>query len=118
MVHVADYPCHGSQYHNQSDNYPGGDPAGISHEQMMKEVANNDVQYWFGYIDPSITDQMINVFNESLQQLSDRRLLIRQISAKEPKEMGEAVNRLLSILSLNVVLCMRVSKCRSVLYFP
>jgi len=93
MVHVADYPCHGSQYHSMSDNYPGGDPAGISHDQMMKEVANNDIQYWFGYIDSSITDQMIRVFNESLQQLSDRRLLIRQISAKEPKEMGEAVNR-------------------------
>jgi len=98
MVHVADWPCHGSQYHNSSDDsYPRGDPAGISHEQMMKEVANNDVQYWFGYIDPSLTDKMINVFNESLQQLSDRRLLIRQISAKEPKEMGEAVNRFESL---------------------
>ena len=100
MVHVADWPCHGSQYHSSSDDsYPGGDPAGIGHEQMMKEVAKNDVQYWFGYIDPSLTDQMIKVFNESLQQLSDRRLLIRQISAKEPKEMGEAVNRLLCLHS-------------------
>ena len=61
---------------------------------MMQKVADKDIQYWFGYIDPSLTDKMITVFNGSLQQLSNRRLLIRQISAKDPKEMGDAVNRL------------------------
>ena len=90
---MADYPCHGTQYHNFSDTYPAGDPAGISHEQMMQNVADKDIQYWFGFIDPSLTDKMITVFNESLQQLSNQRLLIRQISAEDPKEMGDAVNR-------------------------
>ena len=93
-MHVADWPCHGSQYHNSSDDsYPAGDPAGISHEQMMQNVADKDIQYWFGFIDPSLTDKMITVFNESLQQLSNQRLLIRQINAEDPKEMGDAVNR-------------------------
>ena len=92
-MHVADYPCHGTQYHDSSDSYPAGDPAGISHEQMMQNVADKDIHYWFGFIDPSLTDKIITVFNESLQQLSNKRLLIRQISAKDPKEMGDAVNR-------------------------
>ncbi len=94
MVLVADCPCHGSQYHNNvNDNYQGGDPAGISHEDMMKEVAEKNVQYWFGYINSSMTDKMIQVFNESLQRLSQRRLLICQVEAKDPKEMGDAVNK-------------------------
>ena len=94
MVHVADCPCHGSQYHNNvNDNYQGGDPAGISHEDMMKEVAEKNVQYWFGYINSSMTDKMIQVFNESLQRLSQRRLLICQVEAKDPKEMGDAANK-------------------------
>ncbi|XP_065894435.1 alpha-protein kinase vwkA-like isoform X1 [Dysidea avara] len=74
MVHIADAPCHGSQYHNDvNDNYKSGDPAGIGHEQMMAK--------------------MISVFNKSLQQLSSHRLLIRQIEAIDPKVMGDAVNR-------------------------
>ena len=92
-MHVADWPCHGTQYHDSSDTYPNGDPGGISHEQMMQNVVDKDIQYWFGFIDPSLTDKMIRVFNESLQQLSNQRLLIRQISATDPKEMGDAVNR-------------------------
>ena len=94
MVHVADCPCHGSQYHNDvNDNYQGGDPAGISHEDMMKKVVERNIQYWFGYINSSLTDKMIQVFNESLQRQSQRRLLICQVEAKEPKQMGDAVNK-------------------------
>ena len=59
------------QYHNNvNDNYQGGDPAGISHEDMMKNVAERNIQYWFGYINSSMTDKMIQVFNESLQWIS------------------------------------------------
>ena len=94
MVHVADCPCHGSQYHNNiNDNYKSGDPAGISHEDMMKKVVEKNIQYWFGYINSSVTDKMIQVFNESLQQLSQRRLLICQVEAKDPQGMGDAVNK-------------------------
>ena len=94
MVHVADCPCHGSQYHNNvNDNYQAGDPAGISHEDMMKKVVENNIQYWFGYINSSMTDKMIQVFNESLQRLSQRRLLICQVQATDPQGMGDAVNK-------------------------
>ena len=44
MVHIADAPCHGSQYHNDvNDNYKSGDPAGIGHEQMMAKVVEHDI---------------------------------------------------------------------------
>lgn len=28
IIHFADAPCHGSQYHSMRDDYPGGDPHG------------------------------------------------------------------------------------------
>ena len=70
MIHIADAPCHGTQYHSTSDDYPNGDPAGITHDQMMREVVRHGIQYWFGYIRKDSTDKMINIFNKSLQELS------------------------------------------------
>ena len=94
LIHIADAPCHGSQYHpSVGDSYPGGDPAGISHESMMAEVVRLDIQYWFGYINKQYTDQMIGIFNESLRRQSDQRLLIRQFDAVQPREVSEAVHR-------------------------
>lgn len=96
MIHIADAPCHGAQYHTFSghghDNYQAGDPAGISHDSMMAEVVKLDLQYWFGYIKRADTDKMIGVFNESLRRQSDQRLLIRQFDAIQPAEVSKAVH--------------------------
>ncbi len=95
LIHIADAPCHGSQYYpsGTDDNYPAGDPAGISHYSMMAEVVKLDLQYWFGYINKQLTDQMIKVFNDSLREQSDKRLLIRQFDAVQPDEVSQAVHR-------------------------
>ena len=58
LLHNADAPCHGTQYHNT-------DVIAIPMETpleypMMAEVVRLDIQYWFGYISKSLTDQMIN----------------------------------------------------------
>ena len=78
LIHIGDAPCHGVQYHGwiNGDDYPAGDPVGITHEQMMKEVVRLNIQYWFGYIRKSDTDKMINVFNDSLKCVSDNQMLI------------------------------------------
>ena len=108
MVHIADAPCHGSQYHNNvNDKYQAGDPAGISHVQMMRKVVEHDIQYWFGFINADMTNKMISVFNESLQQLSNRRLLIRQVEATDPKVMGDAVNKYETLCICFVLLCVK-----------
>ncbi len=94
LIHIADAPCHGSQYHlSVNDSYPAGDPAGISHDSMMAEVVKLDLQYWFGYINKHLTDQMIKVFNDSLRKQSDQRLLLRQFDAVHPDEVSQAVHR-------------------------
>lgn len=98
LVHIADCPCHGTVYHssNMGDTYPNGDPAGISHEQMMVNVRDHEVQYWFGYIDRRLTDKMISVFNDCLQRISNQRLLIRQFDAMQPSEVRASVHRSVS----------------------
>ena len=105
LIHIADAPCHGTQYHNKHDNYPDGDPSGISHESMMAEVVRLNIQYWFGYIHKSYTDKMIGIFNESLQRQSDKRLLIRQFDAVNPTMImvSEAIQRLV-LCSFNVTI--------------
>lgn len=75
------------------DNYPSGDPAGISHETMMGRVRDHEVQYWFGYINRASTDQMISIFNECLQRISNQRLLIRQFDAMQPTEVRASIHR-------------------------
>ena len=52
-----------------------------------------DIQYWFGYINKSYTDQMIKIFNDSLRMKSKQRLIIRQFDAINSDEVGEAVER-------------------------
>lgn len=94
MIHIADAPCHGKQYHSVDDDYPNGDPNGISHKSMMEQVVELDIQYWFGYIHKGRTDKMIDIFDECLQALSQQRLIIRQFNAMKCDELGEAVQRL------------------------
>ena len=102
LIHIADCPCHGTQYQPKGidfkDSYPNGDPAKISHESMMAEVVRLDIQYWFGYVNKSYTDQMIKIFNESLQRQSKKHLLIRQFDAINPKMLREAIQRLVKCL--------------------
>ena len=85
-------------YHDNDmgDTYPGGDPSGISHEQMMAKVRDQEVDYWFGYINRGYTDKMISVFNDCLQRISNQRFLIRQFDAMQPTEVRASVHRSVS----------------------
>ena len=89
LIHIADAPCHGKQYHDMGDDHPCGDPAGISHEDMMRKVVVNKVYYWFGYINQKSTDKMISVFNQSLRSLSGGRQLISQFDATKPDNVAD-----------------------------
>lgn len=94
LIHIADAPCHGSMYHDGvNDSYTGGDKYGITHDQMMKQLVCLDIKYCFGYISKQTTDKMIKVFNESVQQLSNQKMIISQFDATDCKEIADAVNK-------------------------
>ena len=81
-------------YHNDvNDNNPDGDKYGITHQQMMKKLADLDIQYWFGYIKREETDKMIDIFSESLQSLSKHRLIIRQFAATDLSQLRDAIHK-------------------------
>ncbi len=59
----------------------------------MEQILQLDIQYFFGYIRKRLTDQMIGIFDDYLQALSEQRLMIRQFDAMKCDEIGEAVQR-------------------------
>jgi len=62
VYHFGDAPLHGKEYHNSGrDNYPNGDPNGLTIEGVMKELKENNIIYYFGKINSS-TDKMIDLF--------------------------------------------------------
>eukprot|EP01006_Ploeotia_vitrea_P030947 TRINITY_DN63263_c1_g2_i1.p1 TRINITY_DN63263_c1_g2~~TRINITY_DN63263_c1_g2_i1.p1 ORF type:complete len:681 (+),score=10.69 TRINITY_DN63263_c1_g2_i1:82-2124(+) len=62
LYHICDAPCHGSRFHNLSDNYPDGDPHGLKAEDLLPAIIGKNIQYIFGKID-KCTDKMVDIFN-------------------------------------------------------
>ncbi len=69
LFHIADHPCHGTEFHNPGytagDDYPNGDPKGRSLQTLMNQLNNAFITYNFGKI-RSYTDTMIEKFGQAL----------------------------------------------------
>lgn len=93
LLHIADAPCHGSRFHNDNvgDDLPNGDPEGITHFDMMNQVIRHEVIYWFGWINRSYTDKMIDEFNDALMRLSDNQLMIQQFDASDLVKLTDRI---------------------------
>ena len=97
LIHIADAPCHGTQYHDlpkkSQDLYPNGDPAGLQLDDLMKQLAQKDIMYYFGYIKKESTNKMIKAFNASLQTQSKKIHSIQQFDVSDPTSLLEGVFR-------------------------
>ena len=93
LIHIADAPCHGREYHSREvgDDYNGGDPAKISHDEMMEKVAKQGIHYWFGHIRKSSTAKMVTIQNESLRRFSQQKQMITEFNASNPTMLKDAV---------------------------
>ncbi|CAM9749316.1 unnamed protein product, partial [Heterosigma akashiwo] len=66
LFHIADAPCHGTNYHSYSrDDHPDGGPDGPFIQQYLASLDKQGVQYFFARISPS-TDKMIEQFNAGM----------------------------------------------------
>ncbi|CAG8584474.1 10173_t:CDS:2, partial [Cetraspora pellucida] len=63
IIHIGDAPPHGRRFNNLRDNYPDGDPNGLTAESVLKKMQSKKILYYFGKINDS-TDVMVNVFRE------------------------------------------------------
>jgi len=63
LFHLGDYPQHGTKYTDLPDDYPGGDPRGLTEEGLLGEIMQRNILYYFGRITDR-TDKMIRAFEE------------------------------------------------------
>ena len=93
LIHIADAPCHGTTYHNlaHGDSYPRGDPAGLQLDDLMKQLAEKEISYHFGYIKKDATGKMIKAFDSVLQTQSNGLASIQKFDASDPTYLLEGV---------------------------
>ena len=69
LFHIADAPCHGKMFHDESlkifDFYPNGDPDGRQIHTLLERICEKNIDYYFTEINES-TREMIDVFNREL----------------------------------------------------
>ena len=90
LIHIADAPCHGLEYHDSSvgDSHPDGDPSNNPTE-LLEKLHSKQIQYYFGYITKQATDKMISEFNGILFSLSEESNYIKQLDATNPESVNE-----------------------------
>ena len=97
LIHFADAPCHGNQYHSGvGDDHPGGDPENRDLNEIMSKLYRREIQYHFGFINESATAKMINEFDKVLLERGGREMIIRTFNAEHPPLIDEAVYRSIS----------------------
>jgi len=61
LLHIGDYPPHGRRFSNLKDNYPDGDPYGLTAESVLKMMQSKNILYFFGKI-TDYTNTMLEIF--------------------------------------------------------
>ncbi len=93
LIHIADAPAHGENFHDRCvhDEYKMGDPTKIDEARLMLEIKRKGIHYWFGFIRKEKTDQMIKMFNDTLRDISDNKMMIEQFDARDREFLVDAV---------------------------
>ncbi|CAB5347078.1 unnamed protein product [Rhizophagus irregularis] len=61
LLHIGDNPPHGRRFTTLRDNYPDGDPNGLTAESVLNMMKSRNILYFFGKI-KSNTDKMLEIF--------------------------------------------------------
>src|SRR3954466_3704720 len=70
LLHVCDYPPHGRQFSNLSDDdFPDGDPNGLTAESVLGDMRSANIHYFFGKI-TNETETMIRIFYDIIGEFS------------------------------------------------
>ena len=69
LLHVGDFPPHGRRFHNLDDDYPDGDPYGLTAESVLNNLRSKNIRYFFGKITEE-TETMIRIFKEIIGEFA------------------------------------------------
>ncbi|CAB5354729.1 unnamed protein product [Rhizophagus irregularis] len=61
LFHIGDFPPHGRRFTTLEDNYPDGDPNGLTAENVLEKMQSNNILYFFGKI-TKYTEKMLKIF--------------------------------------------------------
>ncbi|PKY57765.1 hypothetical protein RhiirA4_510763 [Rhizophagus irregularis] len=61
LLHIGDFPPHGRHFTTLKDNYPDGDPNGLTAENVLEKMQSKNILYFFGKI-ANYTDKMLEIF--------------------------------------------------------
>ena len=83
LIFIADCPCHGPKYHKlKSDKYPDGGENRRDIEELIKELAENDISLFCMKI-TTYTDIMYNIFNDIYKNNNNYEFKIVSMSSGE-----------------------------------
>jgi hypothetical protein len=68
IFHIADAPCHGKEFHNESDDYPDGAPEDVSWQELFNKMKAKHMNYIFFKIE-KCTDKMFKKFKEIYEKV-------------------------------------------------
>eukprot|EP01114_Cavostelium_apophysatum_P005747 TRINITY_DN16918_c0_g1_i1.p1 TRINITY_DN16918_c0_g1~~TRINITY_DN16918_c0_g1_i1.p1 ORF type:complete len:428 (-),score=111.64 TRINITY_DN16918_c0_g1_i1:78-1361(-) len=97
LIHIADAPCHGRQYHSMGDDYPSGDPEGKVPENLLRKFCDRSVDFYFCKINNS-TDQMIAIFKRVYED-ANRAFTVRDIGSNINEFLPAVVNSVKASMS-------------------
>ncbi|CAI2181312.1 11012_t:CDS:1 [Funneliformis geosporum] len=63
ILHVGDAPPHGRRFTDEQDDYPKGDPSGLTAESVLGKMKSSNILYFFGKI-TQCTNKMLRIFRE------------------------------------------------------
>ncbi|CAB4480359.1 unnamed protein product [Rhizophagus irregularis] len=69
LLHIGDCPPHGRRFTYTDDNYPDGDPNGLTAEGVLGEMQSAKISYFFGEI-TGLTKTMISEFKNIIGEFN------------------------------------------------
>jgi len=106
IIHFADAPPHGKQYHNHSDNYPGGDPNDRIPEDILRYLSTElKVDYYFARLNGEC-DRMLEIF---------KQVYLNQDTNMKVVEVGSSVDQFVPLVTQSVSASVSASIARIVI---
>lgn len=89
LLLIGDAPCHGSQFNNCDDNFPNGDPAGITAQGIFKQMKAESIHFYFGEISKESTKKMVQQFKLMYDNSSQQLFALELVEEYIPKFVNQ-----------------------------
>ncbi|CAG8682531.1 3199_t:CDS:2, partial [Racocetra persica] len=103
LFHIGDCPPHGRRFTTLGDNYPDGDPNGLTAECVLEKMQSKNIFYVFGKIMKK-ADNMIEVFRSIIDEFqifelvsNDPLELINKFVAETTRSVNMSVNMFITL---------------------